>query len=84
MKPRLFLCAAGLLLSACGSVVNESTSSINVDGRSYELRSRTIQGANGSYDTSSVRVNGVYYQCLPASPGSCEGAVREGLFNGDR
>lgn len=84
MKPGLFLVATGLLLSACGSVTNESTSSINVDGRNYELRTRTIQGSIGSYETSSVRVRGVFYQCLPNSPGSCEGAVRDGLYTGDR
>lgn len=84
MKPRTFLIAAAILLSACGSVTNETTSTINVDGRNYELRTRTIQGPNGTYDTSSVRVNGAYVQCIPSSPGSCRGAIQDGKLRGDR
>ncbi|MEP2030393.1 MAG: hypothetical protein ABJI96_16985 [Paracoccaceae bacterium] len=84
MKPKSILIGAALLLSACGSVVNETNSSIVINGRTYELRTRTIQGSNGTYDTSSVRVNGTYYQCQPDSPGSCKAAVTNANFRGYR
>ena len=84
MKPTAFLIGTALLLSACGSVVNETTGSYVVDGKSYELRTRTVQGSNGTYDTSSIRVNGTYYQCRPESPGSCKAAVTNANFRADR
>lgn len=84
MKPKAFLISTAILLSACGSVTNETTSSIVVDRNTYELRTRTIQGPNGAYDTSSVRVNGTYRQCQPDSPGSCEAAVRNDYYGGNR
>ena len=84
MKLCAFLIVAALLLGACGSVTNETTSSIVVDRNTYELRTRTIQGPNGAYDTSSVRVKGTYRQCQPDSPGSCEAAVRNDSYGSNR
>jgi hypothetical protein len=84
MKPRAFLIASAVLLSTCGTVTNETRSTIMVDGRSYPLRTRTIQGSDGSYDTSSVQAKGTWRLCLPASPGSCEAAVRNSNYGNDR
>ncbi len=63
-------------LAACGEVVNETTSTLVVDGNAYELRTRTIQGQNGTFDQSSVKVQNRIYTCLPNSPGDCEATVR--------
>jgi hypothetical protein len=84
MKPRAFLIASAVLLSTCGTVTNETTGTIILDGRSYQLRTRTIQGSDGSYNTSSVQAKGTWRQCLPASPGSCEAAVRNNNYGNDR
>ncbi len=84
MKPIIFLFSTALVLSACGTVTNETKGTIVLDGRTYELRTRTIQGSNGSYDTSSVRAHGTWRICLPASPGSCEAAIRRGSNGNDR
>lgn len=67
------------MLAACGTVTNETVGTIVVDGEAFELRTRTIDGPNGTYDTTSVRVNSVYYGCIPTSRGDCEAAVRNGL-----
>ncbi|WP_299916732.1 hypothetical protein [uncultured Roseobacter sp.] len=74
-----FSAAAALTLSACGTVANQTVGTINVDGDDYELRTRTIERANGSFDITSVRVNGYYITCLPDSPNDCESKVRNGL-----
>ncbi|MEP2030172.1 MAG: hypothetical protein ABJI96_15845 [Paracoccaceae bacterium] len=76
MKLIILLFATGLVLSACGTVTNETRGTIVLDGRTYELRTRTMQGSDGSYDTSSVKAKGKWRQCLPQSPGSCEAAIR--------
>jgi hypothetical protein len=76
---RTALVACALLLTACGSVTNQQVSTIVVDGNAYEYRQRTIDGQGGSYTSTSVRVGGSYYNCLPDSPGDCEAAVRRGL-----
>lgn len=68
-----------IALSACGTVTNESFSTIEVNDDTYNIRTRTIDGPNGSYQTSSVQVYGLQYQCLPESKGDCEAAVRRGL-----
>ncbi|MDW3224804.1 MAG: hypothetical protein R8G34_18300 [Paracoccaceae bacterium] len=74
-----FLCVVGAIaLSGCASVTSETFSTVVLEGRSYELRTRTIDGPNGPYETSSVQVRGSYYLCKPDSPGDCEAAIREG------
>jgi hypothetical protein len=72
-----------LALTACGSVQNQSTSSITVDGNSYELKTEEIQGPNGTFDNTSVIVNGREYLCKPESPNDCEDAVVQALNSDD-
>lgn len=79
LKLALISAATLLAVSACGTVTSETNSSIIVDGESFNIRSRTIDGPNGAFETSSVRVGGIYYLCIPESKGDCEAAVREGL-----
>jgi hypothetical protein len=78
MIPKVALVAGLSLMTACGTVESERTGTIVVDGLSYQLRERTINGRNGPYEHTSVRVSGNYYTCLPDSPGDCEAAVRRG------
>ncbi len=73
-----------LILPACAEVKNESFSTITLKGREYELRTRTIEGANGPYVTHSVRANTGYRTCNPDSPGSCEAALRNSRRGLDR
>lgn len=71
-----FLIAASLLgLGACAPVLDEKRSTIVVNGGHYELRTRTVDGPNGPYEQSSVKVRNRYYTCLPNSPGDCEATV---------
>lgn len=75
---RILLAATACITAACASVTNETFSTIILDGRSYELRTRTFDGPDGAYQTSSVRVNSNYYLCKPDSPGDCQAAVKRG------
>lgn len=78
-----YLPALGLLaLGACGTVLSESSSTIVVDGESYELTTRLIDGPQGTYEQSSVSVRNKPNLCLPDSPGDCTAAVRSALRNG--
>lgn len=69
---------ATLALGACTTVAQERLSTIDVDGESYVLRTRTIEGPNGPYETTSARVRGAHFLCKIDSPGDCEAAVRRG------
>ncbi|MBW4710405.1 hypothetical protein KX928_21655 [Roseobacter sp. YSTF-M11] len=73
------LLASALLVSACATVTDQTVSSVVVNGDSYEVRTRMIEGPGGSYETSSARVNNQYFLCRRNSPGDCEAAVRRGL-----
>lgn len=70
---------ATFALGACATVAEEQLSAIVVDGESYTLRTRTIQGPNGPFETTSARVRGGHFLCKIDSPGDCEAAVRRGL-----
>lgn len=66
-----------MILSACATVENETYSTINLNGREYELRTRTVTTSGSSFVQHSVRArDGAFYSCMPDSPGSCEGALR--------
>lgn len=84
MRIPYLVTASMLVLSACGSLVSQSSSTIIVDGRSYELRTSVIDGPQGTYEQSRVVVKNQTYLCLPDSPGDCEAAVRQGLNHIDR
>lgn len=84
VKLQVLLATAAGVFSACAPVSNETFSTITVEGRPYELRTRTIDGPNGPYETSSVLVRNNYYLCKPDSPGDCEAAVKTGQNGSDR
>jgi hypothetical protein len=76
MHVKAALAACALLLSACATVTNETFSTIMVDGESYKVRERTLEGRNGPIKQSSVWVKGGYSLCIIDSPGDCEAAIR--------
>lgn len=76
MRTGQLITLSALGLSACATVVDETRTSIMVDGRAYELRTRTLEGTDGTFQQSSVVVRNRLYTCLPASPGDCEATVR--------
>ena len=76
MFVRIFLILSFSAIAACASVSNERLSTFTVHGEDYRLRTQTITTGSRTFDTSSVWVRGMWRQCLPASPGSCEAAVR--------
>ncbi len=84
MRLKSLFCLCALLLGACASVVDESTGTVLVNGRAYELRTRTMEGPNGTFQTTQVMVRGMPQVCKPDSPGDCEAAVRRGLSRPDR
>lgn len=81
LKPLWIFAAAALTLGACGTVTDERLTPIVVDGQTFELRTRTIDGPNGAYETTSAEVYNIHYPCKIDSPGDCEGAVLRGLNN---
>lgn len=74
VKAALATCA--ILLSACATETGETFSTIMVDGESYQVRERTLEGRNGPFKQSSVWVKGGYSLCIIDSPGDCEAAIR--------
>ena len=76
MSLKYLVALSTLGLGACASVVSETSSAIVVDGNSYEVRTRMIDGARGPSEQTSVVVRNKLYTCLPDSPGDCEAAVR--------
>lgn len=65
-----------LTLGACASVQNESYSTINIDGRDYQLRSRTLNGPQGTFENYAIRANdGSFRSCDPDTPRSCRLAL---------
>lgn len=83
MRQGVLLLTCAFFLAACAAVIEESTSSITVDGRSYELRERILEGRDGPVKQTSVWVKGGYALCLIDSPGDCEAAVRNARSRSD-
>lgn len=75
---RVFPALACLTLGACASVTDERLSTLVVNGEEYTLRTRTLEGPNGSFETTSAIVRGKAFVCRIDSPGDCEAAVRIG------
>ncbi len=79
MTAKLFSVAALVLLSACASltVVDEQVTEAFVEdgfygGERYFLRTRTLEGTNGTFQETSVVYRGLTQQCIPTSPNDCE------------
>jgi hypothetical protein len=65
-----------VFLTGCTDVQNETFGTITLNGRDYDLRTRTVSGASGAFVQHSVLAYGTWRTCLPDSPGDCEAAVR--------
>jgi hypothetical protein len=65
-----------LTLSACATVESETYSMINLNGRDYELRTRSINGPQGLFETHAIRANdGSFRSCDPQTPRTCQSAL---------
>lgn len=79
MKVKAISMSALLLASACAAttIVDEQVTEAFVEdgyygGYRYFVRTRTLQGVNGTYEQSSVVYRGLSRQCIPTSPNDCE------------
>ena len=77
MNVKALTVLALLLASACATVVDEQITEAFVEegyygGERYFVRTRTVQGASGTYEETSVVYKGFSRQCIPTSPGDCE------------
>jgi uncharacterized protein YceK len=79
MRSIMLLPIAALLLGGCATVLDETRQEIVVNGKTYEVRTRTIEGPQGTYVSSAAIVYGSAHPCILNSPGDCEAAVRRGL-----
>ncbi|GIT87667.1 MULTISPECIES: hypothetical protein [Roseobacter] len=84
MQAWKWVLVAAVVLGGCAEVIEEKYGSIVVDGQTYELRSRVMDGRNGTYTHTSVIVRNVPQTCLPESPGDCRAAVKNALNNNGR
>ncbi|MGA9434838.1 MAG: hypothetical protein WBV62_11450 [Roseobacter sp.] len=65
-----------LALSACSTVESETFTTIDLNGRDYQLRTRTINGPQGTFETHAIRAgDGSFRSCDPQSPQSCRAAL---------
>lgn len=78
MTAKLMLTLGAFTLAACATVVSETSGTVSVNGEAYELRTRVIEGAGGTFEQTDVIVGNLPFTCRPDSPGDCEAAVRYG------
>lgn len=77
MVRKTLLGTALVLMAGCASVENETYSTILVNGRETDLRSRTVVEGDRTYISHAVRSrSGSFKTCEPDRPGSCEQAAR--------
>ncbi|MGD9294841.1 MAG: hypothetical protein PVI41_08165 [Roseobacter sp.] len=79
MKTKALPILALLLLSACATatIVDEQVTEAFVEdgyygGERYFVRTRTLEGVNGTYEETSVVYRGYTQLCIPTSPNDCE------------
>lgn len=61
-----------VLLTACGSVEQETFSTINIEGREFNFRTQTISGPQGTFETHAIQAaNGSWRSCDPTYPKDC-------------
>lgn len=78
---RYLIGAALVLLSACGTVVNETRQTAELQrgfykGERYEIVTQTIQTESGTFDRTQVYYRGISAVCRINSPRDCELAAQ--------
>ena len=81
MTFRIALPVALVLLTACGTVVDEQRRTAVLPdgyygGEPYEVVTQTVQGQNGTYERTRVLYWGRSAPCIADSPNDCEAAAR--------
>ncbi|WP_300056103.1 hypothetical protein [uncultured Roseobacter sp.] len=73
--------AMAIVLSACASVSTETRTPATLeggflDGERYEIRTRLLEGPEGSFEQTSVVYKGLARTCIRDSPNDCERIAR--------
>ncbi|MFK7882051.1 hypothetical protein [Roseobacter sp.] len=73
--------SAAFILSACANVVEETRTQAVLDGgffdgEPYEIRTRLMEGPNGTYEQTRVVYKGFARTCIRDSPNDCESKAR--------
>ncbi len=77
MTRKIFFGTALILLTACGTVENETFSTMTINGRDYNFRTQTINGPQGTYTVNAIQANnGSWRTCDPTYPLDCLSARR--------
>ena len=81
MNFRSAILAISVLLTACGTVVDEQRRTAVLPdgyygGEPYDVVTQTVQGQNGTYTRTRVVYWGRSATCIGDSPGDCEAAAR--------
>ncbi len=81
MKAKLIAPVIALALGACATVIDEQRQTRVLErgfysGERYELRTRTMQGPNGTFVQTSVVYRGLSRTCIIDSPRDCELAAQ--------
>lgn len=77
MSLRMMPIAATMMLSACATISEETRTPAVLEGgfyggERYELRTRLLEGPNGTYSQTSVVYRGLARTCILDSPNDCE------------
>ena len=65
-----------IIVAGCAPTSDVTNSTIIVNGEQYPFRTTIVDGPNGPYQLSGVKVRSQFHKCLPESPGDCEAVVR--------
>lgn len=76
MRWTVLLLTAVPLLAACTTIIDEQTTTAVIQrgfnaGEQYTIRTRTLQGPQGTFQQTSVVYNGVSAVCRIDSPRDC-------------
>ena len=82
MVVRSVALTTALLLGACATVSNETRTQAVLEtglnaGERYEIRTRLLEGPNGSFEQTSVVYRGYSKTCRIDSPNDCKLAARQ-------
>ena len=76
MQLRYAIALILIIIAGCAQTSDETYSTITLNGEEYPLRTITVDGPDGPYQLSGVKVRSQYHRCLPESPGDCEAVAQ--------
>ncbi len=80
MKKLLLALPVSVLVSACATIIDETSTTAVLQsgfyaGKEYQIRTRLLEGPNGPYERTDVVYRSVSRNCIKDSPGDCEKAA---------